>query len=178
MRKIVLRIFTPKVRIIIMVNYDNRQYEEFLTIVGDLINTPEFERLRHCRHHYGVSRYQHCINVAYYSYILCKKFGLNYTAAARAGLLHDLFYYEWDNSGISMSEHALKHSAIALENAEKLTNLSELEADIIKNHMWLCSIKIRPRHKEAYIVSIADKICAVWEASYGVKSKVMLAFTG
>ncbi len=157
-----------------MVNYDNNQYEGFLDIVSDLINTPEFKKLEDCTHHYGVSRYQHCINVAYYSYVLCKKLGLNYTAAARAGLLHDLFYYDWQNSGLSMAKHALRHSSIALKNAEKLTSLSALERDIIKNHMWLCG-KIWPKHRESYIVSLADKICAVWEASYGVKQKLILS---
>lgn len=161
-----------------MVNTCNRQYEDFLRIVEDLIDTPEINRLRSCRHHYGVSRYQHCINVAYYSFLLCRRLGLNYTAAARAGLLHDLFYYDWDDSGISMSEHAMRHSAIALSNAEKLTALTDLERDIIKNHMWLSNTKIWPKRREAYIVSAADKICAVWEASYGIKTKVMLAFAG
>lgn len=158
-----------------MVNYDNRQYIEFLEIVDDLIDTPEIKMLKNCTHHYGVNRYQHCINVAYYSYVLCKKLGLNYTAAARAGLLHDLFYYDWHDSGLGIAKHALKHSSIALKNAEKLTKLSELERDIIKNHMWLCG-KMWPHHKEAYIVSIADKICAVWEASYGVKQKLSFSF--
>lgn len=157
-----------------MVNYDNNQYEDFLGIVGDLITAPEFKKLENCPHHYGVSRYQHCINVAYYSYVLCKKLGLNYVAAARAGLLHDLFYYDWHGSGLGMAKHAVKHSAIALENAEKLTELSELERDIIKNHMWLCG-NIWPRHRESYIVSLADKICAVWEVSYSLKQKLIVA---
>lgn len=159
-----------------MVNYNNNQYNDFLKIVDELITSDEFNRLKGCIHHYGVNRHQHCINVAYYSYILCKKFKLDYVAAARAGLLHDLFYYDWNNSNLSMSQHAVKHSAAALKNAEELTELSNLERDIIINHMWLCGIKIWPRHRETYIVSLADKICAVWEVCYGIKNRVRLAF--
>lgn len=56
-----------------MVNADNNLYNEFLEIVEDLIYTPEFRKLDECSHHYGVSRMQHCINVAYYSFVVCKK---------------------------------------------------------------------------------------------------------
>lgn len=157
-----------------MVNFDNNQYEEFLDIVSDLINTPEFLKLYDCTHHYGVSRGQHCINVAYYSFVLCKKLNLNYVAAARAGLLHDLFYYDWHDSGLGIVGHAFKHSKIALQNAEKITELSDLERDIIKNHMWLCG-RMWPRHRESYIVSMADKVCAVWEVGYSFKQKLALS---
>lgn len=67
-----------------MVNADNNLYNEFLEIVEDLIYTPEFRKLDECSHHYGVSRMQHCINVAYYSFVVCKKLKLDYVAAARA----------------------------------------------------------------------------------------------
>lgn len=157
-----------------MVNFDNSQYEDFLEIVSDLISTPEFQKLDDCTHHYGVSRAQHCINVAYYSFVLCKKLKMDYVSAARAGLLHDLFFYDWHDSGLGIIKHALLHSKIALKNAEKLTELNDLERDIIKNHMWLCG-KMWPRHGESYIVSMADKICAVWEASYGLKQKFVLS---
>ena len=160
-----------------MVNSDNNLYNEFLDVVSDLIDTPEFRKLDECSHHYGVSRLQHCINVAYYSFLVCRKLNLNYKAAARAGLLHDLFYYDWQGSGLGMVKHALLHSRIALANAEKLTELTDLERDIIKNHMWLCG-NIWPRHRESYIVSMADKVCAVWEAGYGVKCKLSYALIG
>ncbi len=160
-----------------MVNSDNNLYNEFLEVVGDLIEAPEFKKLDMCSHHCGVSRMQHCINVAYYSFLICKKLNLNYRAAARAGLLHDLFYYDWQRSGMSISQHAVLHSAIALKNAEKLTELSDLERDIIKNHMWLCG-NIWPRHRESYVVSMADKLCAVWEAAHGVKCMVSYGIIG
>lgn len=160
-----------------MVDTSNNLYDEFLDVVGDLINTPEFKKLDEYSHHYGVTRMQHCINVAYYSFTVCKKMGLDYVAAARAGLLHDLFYYDWHETGISMVKHAILHSRIAVKNAEKITELSDLERDIIKSHMWLCG-KMWPRHKESYIVSMADKICAVWEAGYGVKNRLAYAFVG
>ncbi len=157
-----------------MVDSNNNYYDEFLDIVDDLINTPEFGRLAKCRHHYGVTRMQHCLNVAYYSFVLCKRLHLDYRAAARAGLLHDLFYYEWRSDEMGFFEHASVHSREALSNAEKLTELSDLERDIIRNHMWLCGL-IWPRRRETYIVSVADKVCAVWEAAHGMRLKAAKA---
>ena len=153
-----------------MVDANNNLYREFLDVTDDLIDAPEFKRLSECRHHYGVSRMQHCINVAYYSFVVCRRLGFDYRAAARAGLLHDLFYYEWNSETMSFRQHAYSHSKDALKNAESLIELTELERDIIKNHMWLCG-KIRPRYRETYIVSVADKICALWEACRGVRIK-------
>ncbi len=153
-----------------MVDANNNLYREFLDVIENLIDAPEFKRLSECRHHYGVTRMQHCINVAYYSFVVCRRLGLNYRAAARAGLLHDLFYYDWNSETMSFKQHAYSHSKDALKNAEKLTELTELERDIIKNHMWLCGA-IWPRYRETYIVSVADKICALWEACRGVRVK-------
>ena len=35
--------------------------------------------------HYSTSCYEHCYKVAFLSYLICKKFHLDYMAAARAG---------------------------------------------------------------------------------------------
>lgn len=43
------------------------------------------------QHVKGVSCYDHCLFVAYVGFTLCRIFGLDYRAAARAGLLHDLY---------------------------------------------------------------------------------------
>ena len=63
------------------------------------------------------------------------------------------------------------HPKLALRNAERLTELSELEKDIITKHMWLCSTAI-PKYKESYVVSLVDKYSAVYEALYGVYKKL------
>ena len=56
------------------------------------------------------------------------------------------------------------HPRIAVKNAEKITELSELERDIIIKHMWGATIT-PPKYKESYIVTMVDKYCAIREAA-------------
>ena len=49
---------------------------------------------------------------------------LDYRSVARAGLLHDLFYYDWRTTKFDLGTHALIHPRVALRNAEKLTKLN------------------------------------------------------
>ena len=72
----------------------NIAYDYFETI-SDLIDTKEVQDLKKCSQHLATSRFQHSLNVSYYSYLICRKFGLDAYSAARAGLLHDLYYYDW-----------------------------------------------------------------------------------
>ena len=154
-----------------MVSNARKKYEEYASLVQDLLDAPEVLRLDWCRHHYGVSRMRHSINVSYYSFVICKKLHMDYRAVARAGLLHGLFHYQCKEKRFGMFRHAAIHPKLALRNAERLTELSELEKDIITKHMWLCSTAI-PKYKESYVVSLVDKYSAVYEALYGVYKKL------
>ncbi|MEG2505769.1 MAG: hypothetical protein RSB44_13935, partial [Carnobacterium sp.] len=53
---------------------------------------------------------------------------------ARAGLLHDLFYYDWRTTKFDEGTHAYMHPRIAVKNAEKITELSALKE--IKNYHY------------------------------------------
>ncbi len=154
-----------------MVSSRSKKYTEYSKIVQDLLEHPQVLRLDWCKHHYGVSRMRHSINVSYYSYLICKKLQMNYRAVARAALLHDLFHYECRKKRLGMLRHAAIHPRLALRNAEQLTDLSPLEKDIILNHMWLCGTAF-PRYKESYIVSLVDKYSAVYELCYGIFQKL------
>ena len=70
-------------------NYKNKR--EFAFIVKDLIAEPKVQQMKEYRHHYFASCYDHCVEVAYWSFLICKKHNLDYVSAARAGILHDLF---------------------------------------------------------------------------------------
>ena len=106
-----------------MVSQKNRQYMLYFELVGTLLDSPEFIRLDRFSHHYGVSRMRHCINVSYYSFVLCKRLGLDYTAAARGGLLHDLFFYECSKKRFGALKHAALHPKLALRNAERADSI-------------------------------------------------------
>lgn len=142
------------------------QYTEFYTIVQDLISNETVQKMKEYRQHYDTSTYEHCFYVAYISYKICKKLGLDYKAAARAGMLHDLFLYDWRNSRKTLNlerPHAFIHPKIALKNASKLFNLTEKEKDIIVKHMWPVTLKF-PKYPESFIVTFVDKYSALQES--------------
>ena len=65
--------------------------QEYFEFVKDLLDDDTVQEMKNYRHHYSTTCYQHCINVSYYNYLVCRKLGLNSKSAARAGMLHDLF---------------------------------------------------------------------------------------
>lgn len=155
------------------------QHKEFYTIIEDLISNETVQKMKNYRQHYNTSTYEHCFSVSYISYKLCKKLGLDYKAAARGAMLHDLFLYDWRNSRKILNlerSHAFIHPKIALENASKLFNLSKKEKDIIVKHMWPVTLKF-PKYPESFIVTFVDKYSAIQESftfynSYLTKKKL------
>lgn len=155
------------------------QYTEFYTTIQDLILNETVQKMKEYKQHYNTSTYEHCFYVAYISYKICKKLGLDYRAAARGGMLHDLFLYDWRNSKKRLNlerSHAFIHPKIALENASKLFDLSKKEKDIISKHMWPVTIAL-PKYPESFIITFVDKYSALQESlifynSYLTKKKL------
>ena len=141
-----------------------KRADEYYACIADLIGTPEGLSMDAIPQHVAeVSCLFHCIFVSYLSFRVCRFLGLDYEAAARGGLLHDLFLYDWRVDGSHASPHAFTHPRAALENAARLCRLSPIERDVIEKHMWPLTLRSWPRYRETLIVSTADKICAVAE---------------
>jgi len=135
----------------------------FADCIGELLALDEVKRLALYNQHCNTSRLRHSLGVAYFSYVICKRLGWDCRAAARAGILHDLFCYDWREEGHSAGLHTYLHPKCALENAERLVaDLTDVERDAIVSHMWPLSDSV-PRHKEALVVSLVDKACCVAE---------------
>lgn len=141
-------------------------FDEFFLIINDIIKNANVQKMKIYNQHAGTSCYKHCIQVAYYTYIICKKLNLDYISATRGAMLHDLFLYDWHNYAKQdkswKSMHAFMHPKIALKNATKFFNLNNIEKDVIVNHMWPVTIKI-PHYKETIVVTFADKYSACVE---------------
>lgn len=145
----------------------NLEDSEFFSYINDILNSSAFQQLQHFTHHVHTTRYQHCINVSYYNYLICRKLKLNARSAARAGLLHDLFFYDCKSykNIYGNNKHYRKHPFHAFDNASQIFLLSPLEKDIILKHMWPVTIK-PPKYKEAFVIVFIDKYCAVLEYFY------------
>ena len=142
------------------------QNKEFIEITKDLLTNEKVKGMKKYRQHYDISTYEHCLNVAYISYKICKKLKWDYKSMARAAMLHDLFLYDWHHhereEKTFRSLHAFQHPKIALKNAIGLFELNKIEQDVIVNHMWPVTIQL-PHYKETVIVTFADKFSAMKE---------------
>lgn len=138
--------------------------EEYNLIIKNIIDNPTVRQMDNFRQHYNISCFEHCKNVSFISYKICKKLNLDYTAAAKAGMLHDLFLYDWRKKEDGRKGlHAFTHPKTALDNSKKLFELSKKEEDIILKHMWPVTLKL-PKYPESYIITFVDKYSAIMES--------------
>lgn len=141
--------------------------QEYMSIVGDLLENEELLKLDDITHHHYTTRLVHSLFVSYLSYKVAKSMNLDYVSTARAGLLHDFFLEDREEvASLGLGSHNCAHPKIALKNAGKITEVNDLEKDIILKHMFLCTFRIgAPRYQESFIVSMVDKYCAISEVS-------------
>ena len=140
------------------------EQKDYFECVEDLLRDKNILRLRNFAHHSGTTRFQHSLNVSYYNFRLCRFFRLDAKAGARAGLLHDLFFYDRQEHERVKGEgwHGIGHPKIAFFNACDLFSINQVEGDMIVNHMWPLSPRL-PRYRETYVITLVDKFCAVAE---------------
>ncbi len=106
----------------------------------------------------------HSTAVAYYSWAVFEKYRIrcNRIALIKGALLHDYFLYDWHKEAPKRGIHGFSHPALALENAERDFNLSQIERDIISRHMFPLTL-IPPRSREGAVVCAVDKILTIYE---------------
>ena len=148
-----------------------RQDREYMAIVNDLLAQPAVQKLADYTQHHHSNRLQHSIAVSYDSYRIAKRLHLDYRSTARAGLLHDLFYYDWRTTKFDLGTHAFIHPRVALRNAEKITPLNKKEKDIILKHMFGATMAT-PRYPESLIVSLVDDFEAEHEFFSPLRAKL------
>ena len=147
---------------------------EFQKIIQELIENEDVQQMKNYIQHFNTDCYEHCYNVAYLSYLISKKMNWNYKSSARAGMLHDLFLYNWrtrldDRKGL----HAFTHAKQACKNASKLFELTKKEQNMIKRHMFPVTI-IPPTSKEGILLTIIDKYCTIYEFKKYLSEKAIL----
>ena len=133
-------------------------------IVRELEQGGRFAQERLYMQHCETTVYQHSINVAEMSLKIARKFKIrvNKRSLVRAALLHDYFLYDWHIPDPNRAFHPNNHPKVALRNALEDYELNEVEQEAILCHMFPIAAKI-PRYRESWIVTAADKCCAVFE---------------
>lgn len=140
---------------------------EFYECIKDLAEHPVVLRMKLYPHHGKTSCYQHCLHVAFYNYEWCRFLHLDAVSAARGGMLHDFFLYDWHTHAARTGDHfhGLTHPKKSYKNANKFFELNKIEKDIILNHMWPVTPFSIPRTKEGWISTFTDKYCGALETS-------------
>ena len=122
---------------------------------------------RRCIQHGNVTVYAHCLRVACLACTLAGWLHLRVDedALIRGALLHDYFLYDWHDPDNGHRWHGFTHPATALQNALQDWDLSDVEQDIIARHMFPLT-PVPPACREAWLVCLADKLCAAGETCF------------
>jgi len=141
--------------------------KSFSEYIEEIENVNEIQKMKEFVQHGKLSTYSHCKQVSYYSYILVKKLKLNvdYESLVRGAFLHDFYLYDWHTKNDGHNLHAFTHPKRAAQNASKNFKLNSKEINIIESHMWPLNISKLPKSKEAIVVCLVDKFCAIIETT-------------
>ena len=138
--------------------------EEFEDIISPILEIDEFNQLKYITHH-GITRFDHSMRVAYLSYKVSKTLRLNYKEVTEAALLHDFFLDEVSHE--NKVDRLRHHPEYAVQNASKYFELSDMQKDIIRTHMFPVTLT-PPKYLESWIVDITDDIAALYEKGYAM----------
>jgi uncharacterized protein len=121
--------------------------------------------------HGDVTVYAHVISVARASLSFAERLGragilVDRASLLRGALLHDYFLYDWHDPNPSHRLHGFRHPFFALARAEEDFELTPRERNIIVRHMFPL-VPVPPTCREAWIVCLADKWCALRETVAG-----------
>ncbi len=147
---------------------------EFRRIIAPIADDERALKMKNYIQHSHISTYDHCMDVARHCFYFVRHNGITVREEAliRAAFLHDYYLYDWHTHGDKL--HGYHHAKIAMANAKRDFQITELEGEIIKSHMWPLNLTQLPSTKEALLLCMIDKFCSARETmmKYGFfKSK-------
>lgn len=143
---------------------DQEMKREFYESIQDILHHPVVLQMKQYYQHCETDCYQHCLAVAYYNFYICKTLNLDAVSAARGGMLHDLFLYDWRKYSQRTGDHfhAMSHPWTAYRTAKQFFQLNDIEKEVITKHMWPVTL-FPPKYAETYVICFTDKYCGTLE---------------
>ncbi|MEG2685254.1 MAG: phosphohydrolase [Erysipelotrichaceae bacterium] len=156
-------------------NSDSVLTQEFLDSISSILDIEEIQELKNYYQHFYYPRFQHSVNVAYYSFLICRKLNLDYISASQAGILHDFYLYDWKADKSSTDgRHSYVHPRIALQNAKRFVKVNSIMEDAIVHHMWPMTLRC-PKTLEGWVLQGVDKYCALSEFALQATRKIKVS---
>ena len=139
----------------------DRYFNDFFRYIS---NSGQFSKTRQFIQHGDTSVYSHCVAVAYVSLWFSYRLHISVSKQSllMGAFLHDYFLYDWHENDPSHRLHGFTHPKRALINATADWNLSDRTQNIILRHMFPLT-PVPPACREAWLVCLADKVCALAE---------------
>ena len=139
--------------------------EQLYAILEKYDQHPKVQEMREFIQHGDVTTYQHCKNVVLVSFWINRRFhlGADETALAVGGFLHDFYLYDWHKTssfhGLRrlFEMHGFSHPGSACVNAKRYFQITK---------QTMTAFRHVPTCREAVIVCLADKYCAVVESMF------------
>lgn len=139
--------------------------KQFAELIKEYYKSDIVKQMDEYVQHGNTSTLEHCENVAWISYLINEKLHLNADEKelVEAAMLHDLYLYDWHDFDPSRKSHGFNHAEVACNNAVEHFSISQKEQEAISSHMWPLNITKIPKSREAFIICLADKYCALVE---------------
>lgn len=135
----------------------------FEQLSAPVLDTGLLDQMKAYTQHGRCTCYDHSVAVAKtaLSMSILLPFRFHQDQLVRGALLHDYFLYDWH---VTKPEklHGFSHPAAACANAKRDFDITPLEENIIKRHMFPLT-PVPPKYRESYLVMLADKYCATKE---------------
>ncbi len=138
--------------------------DEIISVIGKYLWSDEIREMKEYIQHGEITTYRHVINVVKLCYLLDKRFNLkaDKEVLLTSALLHDFYGYDWHNCRLS-ELHGFKHPLIAADRAGEIFGVDDRVMDAIRTHMWPFTLLHVPKSKEAWILTVADKLASMSE---------------
>lgn len=145
-----------------------KYWEDTRKILCELHKQAPLWRMKSLRQHGTTSTYQHCLNVAYASVWLASLLPIrvDLESLVQGAMLHDFYLYDWHDHDPEHRWHGFYHPKRALCQSLRYVALSERSQNIILAHMWPLTLRSIPLYREAWLVCLADKGCALVESAH------------
>ena len=153
---------------LVKIGYDQKIVDIIYEYGKDIIESESFQLEKKHIQHGTTTTYAHSLCVTYMSVwmALKSKKEISMRSVVRGALLHDYFLYDWHEKSMANMIHGFTHPHKAFLQAKKDFELSHIESDMIRHHMFPLT-PMPPKTKEGIILCIADKICATKETVMG-----------